>query len=227
MAGRINVFLRRTAIVLLFLIATTSTWAQKVEFSADMTVTDGTGQTEMLKFLVGNKRARLDRQKQENDTSGIGSLLIDFQNQFIFLLIPQSKLYLQIEGSLGTPFYRAAWMFRPDDPKHPCHGWVAEANARGINLRCTPGGQDTIDGRTTQKWDAVTTDAVSGTLWYDPDLNFIVKVLRTSKTGAQSGYELRNAKVGTQSSSLFEIPNQYRKFTLTRLADVLTGLGQW
>jgi hypothetical protein len=169
----------------------------------------------------------LDRQEQGNDTSGIGSLLIDFQNQFIFLLIPQSKLYLQIEGSLGTPFYRAAWMFRPDDPKYPCHGWVSEANARGITLRCTPGGQDTIDGRPAQKWDAVTTDAASGSLWYDPDLNFIVKVLRTSKAGVQSGYELRNAKVGTQSPSLFEISDQYRKFTLTRLADVLTGLGQW
>jgi hypothetical protein len=62
---------------------------------------------------------------------------------------------------------------------------------------------------------------------YDPEVNFIVKVLRTSKSGAQSGYELQNVKQETQPPALFEVPNGYHKFTLTRLADVLAGLGQW
>jgi hypothetical protein len=211
----------------LFLMSATSTLAQKVEFSADMRVSDVAGRSQTLKLSVGNMRARFDLQKQGDDPSGIGSILIDFDHQSIFLLIPQANLYLQIEGSAGTPFYSGAWMFRPYDAKYPCNDWVSEADRRGISLRCKSGGQDILDGRPTQRWDATTPEAGSGSLWYDPELNFIVKVLRTSKSGAHSGYELQNAKQGSQPAAIFEVPQGSRKFTLTRLADVLAGLGQW
>ena len=218
---------RRLAIVASFLIAATSTSAQKVEFSADMKILDANGQSQTVKLYVGNKRARLDRSGQGNEATGIGSLLIDFENQFIFLLIPQSKLYLQVAGSLGMPFYRAAWMFRPDSPDRPCSGWVTEADQRGISLRCQPAGQDTVDGRATQKWDGTTSEGGHGSLWYDPNLNFIVKLLRVTKSGVQTGYELHNIKTGTQPPALFEFPSDYREFTLPKLIDALTGFGQW
>ena len=211
----------------LFLISAATALAQKVEFSADMRISDGAGRTQTLKLFVGNMRARFDLQKQGDDPSGIGSILIDFDHQSIFLLIPQANLYLQIEGSAGTPFYSGAWMFRPYTPKYPCNDWVSEADRRGINLRCKSGGQDILDGRPTQRWDATTLEGGNGSLWYDPELNFIVKVLRTSKSGVHSGYELQNAKQESQPPILFEVPNGYRKFVLTRLADVLAGLGQW
>jgi hypothetical protein len=223
----VKTFSRRVAVILFLLVSAASTQAQSVEFSADMPVSDGTGQTQTLKILVGNKRARLDRLAEGNDANGIGSMLIDFQNQLIFLLIPQSKLYLQVAGSAGTPFYSGAWMFRPDSSTYPCNAWVSEADRRGISLTCKSSGQDTVDGRPTQRWDATTPEGVHGSLWYDPSLNFIVKVLRISKSGVQSGYELQNAKQGTQPPTLFEVPNDFRKFTLTKLFDVLTGLGQW
>jgi hypothetical protein len=220
-------FSRALAIVLLFLTSTIATLAQKVEFSADMRVSDGTGRTQTLKLFVGNMRARFDLPKQENATSGIGSILIDFDRQFIFLLIPQAKLYLQIEGSAGTPFYSGAWMFRPYSAKYPCNDWMSEADRCGLTLRCKSGGQDVLDGRPTQRWDAATPEGGYGSLWFDPELNFIVKVSRTSKSGVQSGYELQNAKQASQPPALFEVPTGFRKFTLTRFADVLAGLGQW
>jgi len=210
----------------LFLFSAVTALAQKVEFSADMRVSNSAGRTQTLKLSVGNMRARFDVQKQEDDPSGIGSILIDFDHQSIFLLIPQANLYLQIEGSAGTPFYSGAWMFRPYTAKYPCNDWVSEADRRGISLRCKSGGQDVLDGRPMQRWDATTPEGAYGSLWYDPELNFIVKVLRTSKSGVQSGYELQNAKQGSQPVALFEVPNGFRKFTLTRLADVLAGLGQ-
>src|SRR5215471_8966937 len=127
---------RGLAVISLLFIAATSALAQKVQFSADMQVSDGGGRSQTLKLFVGDRRARFDRAKQGGESEDIGSILIDFENQFIFLLIPQSKMYLQVEGSAGTPFYRGAWMFRPDTPKYPCNGWVSEANYRGITLRC-------------------------------------------------------------------------------------------
>jgi hypothetical protein len=200
--------------------------AQKVEFSADMRVSDSPGRTQTLKVFVGNMSARFDLPKEGNDTSGIGSILIDVDHQFIFLLIPQANLYLQIEGSAGTPFYSAAWMFRPYAPEYPCHDRVSESDRRGIALRCKSGGQAIVDGRPAQRWDAATLDGVHGPLWFDPKLNFIVKVLRVSKSGVESGYELQNAKQESQPPAFFEVPNGVRKITLTRLADVLAWLGQ-
>ena len=220
-------FARGLATISFFLMSAMSTSAQKVEFSADMRVSDGAGRTQTLKLFVGNMRARFDLPKQGDDTSGIGSILIDFDHQLIFLLVPQANLYLQIEGSAGTPFYSGAWMFRPYAAKYPCNDWVSEADRRGISLRCKSGGQDTLDGRPTQRWDATTSEGGSGSLWYDPELNFIVKVLRTSKSGVQSGYEMQNAKQAPQPLTLFDVPSGFRKFTLTRFADVLAGLGQW
>ena len=201
--------------------------AQKVEFSADMRVLDGRGRTQSVKLFVGNKQARLDRPAMKGEIGGIGSLLIDFDHQFLFVLIPQSKMYLQIAGSNGTPFYGGVWMFRPSSPENPCGGWVSEANQRGITLRCQKAGQDTVNGRATPRWDATVQDGGHGSLWYDPNLNFIVKVLRVSKGAVQSGYELQNIKEGAQAQALFEFPPGYSQFTLNRLVDVLFGLGQW
>ena len=204
-----------------------STPAQKVEFSADMRILDGTGRTQIVKLFIGNGRARLDRPITRDETNGIGSLLIDFDHQLLYVLIPQSKMYLRIAGSNGTPFYQGAWMFRPSSPDNPCGGWVSEANQRGITLRCQSGGQDTLNGRTISRWDATTPDGGHGSLWYDPNLHFIVKVLRISKGGVQSEYELQNINEGTQPQTLFEFPAGYRQFTLNRLIDALIGIGQW
>src|SRR5579862_1522835 len=92
-------FSRGMATISLLLMSTISTSAQNGDFSADMRLSDGAGRTQTLKLFVGNKRARFDLPKQGNDSSGIGSILIDFDHQFIYLLVPQNKLYLQIEGS--------------------------------------------------------------------------------------------------------------------------------
>ena len=219
-------FSRGLATMLLFLTSAATMSAQKVEFSADMRVTDGAGRTQTLKLFVGNMRARFDFLKPGDDPSGIGSILLDFDHQSMYLLVPQANLYLQIEGSAGTAFYSGAWMFRPYAPQYPCNDWVSEADRRGISLRCKIAGNDIVDGRPTQRWDATTSEAGHGSLWYDPGLNFIVKVQRISKSGVQSGYELQNAKQETQPPALFEPPGGFRKFTLTRLADIFAGIGQ-
>lgn len=217
----------QTAVILTVATTAPGTLAQKTEFSADMRLTDGSGQSQVVKLFVGNQRARLDRTATSGEVNGISSLLIDFDHQFLYLVAPQSKMYMQIAGSNGSPFYRGAWMFRPSSPDSPCGGWVSEANQRGITLRCQQAGQDKVDGRTTQKWDAVIPEGGHGSIWYDPTLNFIVKVLRTSKEGNQSGYELQEIKEGAQPQKLFDPPSGYRQFTLNRLIDVLIGLGQW
>lgn len=219
-------FYRGLAIILLFLMSAVLASAQKAEFSAHMRMSRSAGRSQTLKLFVGNMRARFDVQKEGDDTSGTGSILIDFDHHFIFLLMPQARQHLQIGGSAGMPFYGAAWMFRPYSPEYPCNDWVSEADRRGVTLRCKRAGQEILDGRPTQRWDATTPNGGHGSLWYDPILNFIVKVSRTSKSGVETGYELQNAKQESQPPSTFDVPDGFRKFTLTRFADLLAGLGQ-
>jgi hypothetical protein len=219
--------LRLGAGVLLTIASTATLFAQKkIEFSANMQLLKGTGQTETVKLYVGNQRARFDRL----DTAGggrVGSLVIDFDHQFIFLLIPQSKVYLRIAGSLGTPFYEAAWMFRPYSSETPCAQWVQQADRRGIALRCQQAGTENVSGRTAQRWDATNPEGAHGSMWYDPELNFVTKVQRTSREGVKSGYEVQDIHQGSQPQKLFDLYKDYREFSVTGLVDVLTGVGQW
>lgn len=216
----------KITLLVLLAFSVRSLQAQAVEFSSDMRLLTDAADTQTVKLYVGNKRALIQRNEPNGDEEGIGAIVMDFENQFIFLVIPKSGLYLRVTGSQGSPFYNAAWMFRPYNPTMPCEGWVAEANRRGITVRCKPAGQDTIDGRAVQRWDATATNGASGSLWYDPDLNFVVKVLRKPAKGVESGYELQNVAKGTQPVALFDT-TKYREFTMPKLLDVLTGTGQW
>jgi hypothetical protein len=196
-------------------------------FSSNMVITQSTGQIVVEKLHVGKGRARLDRIPQKGETVRVTSLIMDFDHQFLFLLLPDDKMYMQILGSSGMSFYRGARLFRPHTANSACADWIPEADSRGVNLRCVRAGQETINGRTTDKWEATATNGAHGTLWYDPDLNFVIKVLRVSKEGVQSGYELQNIEVGGQQANIFEVPSDYRQFTFNRLFDLLAKLGQW
>ena len=115
----IKIYLPRVVTtVLLTMVSSAISFAQKPEFSANMRLIKGAGQTETVKLHVGNQRARLDRIDSAGE-SGIGALIIDFDHQLMYLLMPQSKVYLRIAGSSGTPFYQAAWMFRPHSSDAP------------------------------------------------------------------------------------------------------------
>jgi len=56
---------RGLAAISLFLISVASTSAQKVEFSADIRVSDGAWRTQTLRLYVGNMRARFDLLSQQ------------------------------------------------------------------------------------------------------------------------------------------------------------------
>lgn len=72
-------------------------------------------------------------------------------------------------------------------------------------------GQETINGRKTEKWSMLMTRAdgqsMESTQWYDPELKIAI---REEMPG---GYirELRNINTGSQKKSLFEIPKDFHK----------------
>jgi hypothetical protein len=118
-------------------------------------------------------------------------------------------------------------MFRRHSPQYPYSDWASEGDRRGITLEPKSGEQDIVNGRPTERWDATTPEGGHGSLWYDPKLNFSVKILWISKSGVQSVYEMQNAKQDSQSRRLLEVTDDFRKFTLTRFANVFAALRKW
>jgi hypothetical protein len=221
-----RILLRALALAL-FLASSITAAIKETEFSADMVITQTTGETLVQKLYLGKRRARLDRFGQTGENNPVGSLLIDFDHQLLYLVLPQEKMYLKIMGSNGIYFYKGSYLFRPQTPDTACSDWIPEAESHGVTLHCKEVGQETLNGRLSTRWEGTATNGAHGSLWYDPELNFNIKVLRVSKEGTQSGYELRNIKAAAQPSSLFETPSEYHEFTFNRLLDLLTKLGQW
>ena len=118
-------------LVLAFCLASTVMAAEKrTEFSADMLIIQTTGQTLIEKLYVGKGRARLDRLGQSSENIRVSSLLMDFDHQLLYLLLPQDKMYLKIMGSNGIYFYKGSYLFRPQTPETACSDWVPEAESR-------------------------------------------------------------------------------------------------
>ncbi len=79
-------------------------------------------------------------------------------------------------------------------------------------------GQETLDGRQTEKWKIVMTQPGSKTMstfeWYDPELELALK--QEFPGGMVS--ELKNVRVGKQADHLFGIPAGYERISMPRSA---------
>jgi hypothetical protein len=145
------------------------------------------------------------------------------RHQFIFLHIPEANPHFRAEVSIEAALYSGVQMRRRRSPKYLCTDRVLEGDRRGITLEPKNGRLDILNGRPTERWDATTPEGGHGSLWYDPELNFIVKILWTSNSCVQSACESQNAKQDSQSRTLLEVADDFRKFTLTRFANVFAA----
>jgi len=84
---------------------------KQTQFSADMVISQNTGESLVEKLYVGRGRARLDRLGQVGDDR-VSTLLIDFDHQLLYLVLPQDKMYLKIMGSNGIYFYKGSYLFQ-------------------------------------------------------------------------------------------------------------------
>ena len=71
-------------------------------------------------------------------------------------------------------------------------------------------GSDTVNGRSTVKYEGVSNKGEKAHIWVDTKLHCVIKA--DQATGG--GIELRNIQEGPQPASLFEIPSGYTKFDM-------------
>jgi len=196
----IGPLIRACSLFAIFLSAT-FTLAQ-TEFSAEMF--DSKKPEPQAKIYIGKDKMRFEPGKK--DARGGGAFIMNFATQSSIILMDQQHMYMEMPAQMAAqrnPYH----FFRTGDVDSACSDWVAQSWNKGGT--CHKVGNETVNGRSTVKFEGTNSRGESGTMWLDPKLRFPVKW-----EGKNSSGELRNIQEASQPSSLFEIPSGYTKFDM-------------
>ena len=174
----------------------------QTEFSAEMF--DSKKPESQAKIYMGKDRMRIEAGKK--DARAPGAFIMNLETQSSTILMDQQHMYMEMPAQMmaqRTP-YR---FFRTGDVDSACSDWLAQSWNKGGT--CHKVGNETVNGRSTVKFEGTNSRGEAGTMWIDPKLRFPVKW-----EGKNSSGELRNIQEGSQPASLFEVPSGYTKFDM-------------
>jgi hypothetical protein len=174
----------------------------QTEFSAE--VFDNQKQDPQAKIYFGKEKIRFESSKK--DARGGGALIMDLATQSSTVVMDQQHMYMELPAQIAAQ-RNTYHFFRTGDVDSACSDWLAQSWNKGGT--CHKVGNDTVNGRSTVKYEGTNSRGESGTMWLDPKLRFPVKW-----EGKNGSGELRNIQEGSQPSSLFEIPSGYTKFDM-------------
>jgi len=196
---RYSVYLTLASLVL-----TTGLWAQQ-DFSADIVTHDpGKPASTPSKMYVTKDKMRFESQQSGHNAA----VIINFASQTSDVLMPERKMYMEWAAGQGPGAARTWAFFRPADVENACTEWQKLAwNKSGGE--CHKVGSDTINGRSTVKYEAKSSSGEISDIWLDNKIVFPIKW-----QGRNSEGELQNIKEGSQAASLFEIPSDYQKMDM-------------
>jgi hypothetical protein len=187
---------------ILLVLAASFSMAQ-TEFSAEV-FDSQKGDAPQAKIFFGKDKMRFESGKKDPRTGG--AYILNLTTQTATVLMDQQHMYMDMP--VQTANQRNAYnFFRTGDVENACSDWLAQSANKGGT--CHKVGSDTVNGRSTVKYEGTNAKGETGAVWLDPKLRFPVKW-----TGKNGGGELRNIQEGSQPSSLFEIPAGYTKFDM-------------
>ncbi len=177
----------------------------QAEFSADIVDLQKQDRQTQAKIYFAKDKLRIESQEQRNPR-GSGVFIMDLANQSSVVLMPQQHMYMQMPAQLMGQ--RGLYsFFRTGDVENACTDWQKMSPNQGGS--CHKVGNETVNGRTTVKYEGTNSSGDPDQVWLDPKLRFPVKW-----QGKNHGGELRNIQEGGQPASLFEIPAGYTKMDL-------------
>lgn len=178
------------------------------EFSAD--VHDMKRENKGIsKLYAGKDKVRFEGQSQ-GEAMGPTVVIIDEAQNKNIVLMPQRHSYIEAPPMMVKPLITQFW--RVDDVNDACPQWKKTAEQAGTYKNwgsCTKVGSDSLNGRSTVKYEGVSAKGEKSFVWVDTKLHCVVKM-----DGTDGGMELRNIQEGSQPASLFEIPAGYTKFDM-------------
>jgi hypothetical protein len=193
----------RMGCAILILLAASFSLAQ-TELSAEMVDTQKPDHPSNGKMYFSKDKVRFESAKK--DPRSGGSVIINLATQTTTVLMDQMHMYMEVSAQTGGQ--RTAYnFFRTGDVEAACSDWMQLAQNKGGS--CHKVGSETVNGRSTVKYESTNANGDIGDVWLDPKLRFPVKW-----QGKNAGWELRNIQEGTQPASLFEVPAGYTKMDM-------------
>lgn len=187
------------AFLLAVLLIGVSAFAQ-TEFSAEIVNTQ-TGEPN-AKIYFAKDKIRFEP-TQKFPRSGEDTFIMNLATQTSIVLMDQQRTYREMPSQMAQQPQRAGYtLFSTGDGEAACSDW--SKNLRNKVGTCHKVGSDTVNGRSTVKYEVTNTNGDTGYFWIDPKLRFPVKW--QAKNGT---WELRDIQEGSQSASLFEVPPGY------------------
>jgi hypothetical protein len=195
----------RRAAVGIFIVAllATAVIAQE-DFSADVVNTKESGNQSHAKIYVTKDKWRIEG-LQEGRMGG--AIITNLVTRTSDVLMPERKMYMEFPQGQGPAGQRLMNFYHARDIDDACSDWLKLPYNQGGT--CHKVGSETVNGRSTVKYEGTNAKGETGAVWFDKKIAFPIKW-----EGKNGGGELQNIKEGSQPSSLFEIPSDYQKFQM-------------
>lgn len=190
-------------IVLMF--ATRLVLAQ-TEFSADIVDLQKPGTPTQAKIYFAKDKMRIE--PQASSPHGGGAVIMNFATQTSIVLMAQQHMYMEmpVQSQSQRMGYASAF-FRAGDVENACGDWQKISHAQSGS--CHKIGDETVNGRSTVKYEGTNANGEVSQFWLDPKLRFPVKWQGKNNSG-----ELRNIQEGAQPASLFDPPPGFNKMEM-------------
>ncbi|HUO25068.1 MAG TPA: hypothetical protein VMU61_05340 [Candidatus Aquilonibacter sp.] len=184
-----------------FLLLVASVSAQS-EFSAEI-VNDNQNERGPTKVYFGKDKIRFD--SQDNRSEG-GAVILDLRNESYVVLMQKQHMYMEMPAQMMENRGMFSF-FKSGDVENACPDWLKLARNKGGS--CHKIGSETVNGRSTVKYEGTNSEGESSTVWLDSKVRFPVKWVGKNGSGG-----LRNIQEGAQPASLFEVPTGYTKMDM-------------
>ena len=191
----------RISCVLVLTLSASFVLAQ-AEFSAEIMDSHKQGTTNQSKIYFSKDKIRFD----SRDANNPGAFIMNLSNQTMTILMPQQHMYMEMPADAQEQRNMFS-LFKTSDVENACGDWLRLATNKGGS--CHKLGSESVNGRSTVKYEGTNAKGEASQVWLDPKLRFPVKWQGVSGSG-----ELRNIQEGTQPASLFAIPAGYTKMDM-------------
>jgi outer membrane lipoprotein-sorting protein len=174
--------------------------ALAAEFSADV-IMKGDPMFGQGKVWVKGQKMR----QEMGDPAGKMIMIMDLDQGFHWVLMPQSKTYMKTEiNSKGEGF-------TPENFTGTQQGSM-EAEVKRL-------GTETVGGYKCDKYLVTFKDKKMGTMtqWFSKKLNYPIKMINKSSMMGEVVTELQNIKIGSVKDALFKIPPGYTEMKLPQI----------
>jgi hypothetical protein len=196
-------------------------FAAAQDFSADVINQKGGEGIQRIYSTKDKVRYEVAAQAGQSAAMGPIALIVDEAQNKWLVVMPQRHMYLDSwPQMMKKPTVAQLW--HVEDVNDACPHWKKIAEQAGTDKNwgsCTKVGSDTLHGRSTVKYEGVSTQGDKDFYWIDTKLHCVIKM----EGGTGGGIELTNIQEGSQPSSLFEVPAGYQKVDLGALMGQMGG----